>query len=236
MDKLFLKAKTRKILGNRVQTLRRKNLIPAVVYGHGLKTNPLVIEYKPFEKIYLTAGESSLIDLGIDEKDSVKVLIQDVQTDPISGSYLHVDFHQVKMTEKITTEVILDFVGESRAVKELGGILVRNLDQVRIECLPKDLIHSIKVDISTLDTFEKIIRVADLKLPAGIEVKDKQEEVITLVQPPRTEEELKELEEKPEEAKVEEVEKVEKKEEAEEKPEEQAKVEGETVKEEQPKK
>lgn len=213
MENLLLSAKTRKALGNQVKSLRRKDLLPAVVYGHGFKSTPLIVEYRPFEKIYTAAGESSLVDLIIDKKEPVRVLIQDVQTDSITGRFLHVDFHQVKMTEKITTEVVLEFVGESKAVKELGGILVRNLDKVKIECLPKDLVHTIKVDISSLNTFEGMIRVVDLKLPSGIEIKDKPEEVIALVQPPRTEEELKELEEKPEEAKVEEVEKVEKKEE-----------------------
>ena len=188
--------------------------MPAVVYGHGLKSTPLVIDYRQFEKIYSTAGESSLVDLSIDQKEPVKILIQDVQRHPITSRFLHADFHQVKMTEKITTEIELEFFGESKAVKELGGVLVKSIDKVKIECLPQDLVHNINVDVSTLNSFEDMIRVADLKLPAGIEIKGKLEDVVVLVQPPRTEEELKELEQKPVEAKVEEVEEAEKKEEA----------------------
>lgn len=209
MDKIALKAKVRKISGKKVDTLRKKKLLPGVVYGHGLKTISLVFDYQPFEKIYSQAGESSLVDLIIDNKEPVKVLIQDVQSDPVTGSFLHVDFHQVKMTEKITTEVVLTFRGESRAVKELGAILVKNLDHLKIECLPKDLVHKIEVDISSLNTFDDLIRVKDLKIPAGIEIKDNPDEVIVTVQPPRTEEELKALEEKVEE-KVEEVKEAEK--------------------------
>jgi large subunit ribosomal protein L25 len=218
MDSILI-AKTRKALGKQVKSLRKNKLLPAVLYGHGVKNVALTLEYALFDKLYRQVGESSLVDLKIDDKHPVKVLIQDIQVHPVNGKYIHVDFHQVKMTEKITTEVALEFVGESKAVKEQGAILVKSLDKVKIECLPKDLIKSIKVDISFLKEFNDIIRVSDLKTPAGIEIKDKPEEVVVLAQPPRTEEELKELEEKPEEVveKVEEVEEKEKETEGEEK-------------------
>jgi large subunit ribosomal protein L25 len=118
------------------------------------------------------------------------------------------------MTEKINAEVNLNFVGESKAVKELGGILVKNLTAIKIECLPVDLIHEIDVDISPLQTFDDAIRVKHLKLPEAITINEKEDEVIVSVQPPRSEEELKSLEEKVEE-KVEEIGQVEEKKEEE---------------------
>lgn len=211
MENLKITAKVRKELGKKVKLLRENKSIPAVLYGHGIKNIPLIINYNTFEKVYREVGESSLIDLVIDKNAPVKVLIQDLQKDPVNDKIFHVDFHQVKMTEKITTEINLKFIGESRAVKELGGVMVKSLDRIKIECLPNDLIHEIVVDVSSLNTFEDIIRVKDLIKPETITIKEKPEEVVVLVQPPRTEEELKSLEEKPEE-KVEEVEKVEEKE------------------------
>ena len=205
---LVIEAKIRKELGKKTKKLRKNNFLPAVLYGHGIKNISLSLNYNSFDKVFSKAGESSLIDLKIDNKNPVKVLVHDIQKNPVTGFYIHVDFYQVKMTEKITTEVELEFIGESKAVKEQGGILVKSLDKVEIECLPKDLIQSIQVDISHLNNFNDMIRIADLKLPAGIEIKEKMDEVVALVQPPRTEEELKRLEEKPEEAKVEEVEEV----------------------------
>lgn len=209
MENLKITAKTRKEFGKKVKSLRKNNLIPSVLYGHGLKNIPLTTDYITFEKVYKKGGESSLVDLFIDKKEPIKVLIQDVQRDPVNDKILHIDFHQVKMTEKITTEVNLKFIGESKAVKELSGVMVKSLDKIKIECLPKDLIHEVEVDISILSTFEDIIRVRDLKIPETITIKERPEDVVVLVQPPRTEEELKSLEEKPEE-KVEEVEAVEK--------------------------
>lgn len=210
-----LPAQRREEEGKKVTTLRRAGKLPAVIYGHGVKNTNLLLDYKRFERVYQEAGGSSLVDLQIDTQKPVKVVIQEVQKDPLTDRYLHVDFHQVRMTEKISAEVTLKFIGESKAVKEGGGILVKNLDTLKTECLPQDLIHVIEVDITKLQTFEDIIRVADLPIPSGITVKEKAEVAVVRVQPPRTEEELKALEEKPEEEKVEEVEPVVKKKEEE---------------------
>lgn len=206
---MILNAQLREIIGKKVKKLREKNLIPAVLYGKDVEPQNLSVQYLPFQKIYNEAGESSLIDLAIGDRVPVKVLIHGVQKNPVSGKFIHVDFWQVKMTEKITAEIEVKFVGESPAVKELGGVLVKGLDTIKVECLPQDLIHEIEVDISPLKTFEDLIHVKDIKFPSGIEVLENPDEVVASVAPPRTEEELKELEGKPEE-KIEEVEVVEK--------------------------
>jgi large subunit ribosomal protein L25 len=205
-----LAATVRQEKGKQVQSIRTAGGIPAVVYGHNVKNIELTLRYRDFEKIYAEAGSSSLIDLHIEGGKPIKILIQEVQRDPRSGKYIHADFHQVKMTEKINAEITLNFIGESKAVKELGAILVKNLSTISIECLPQDLVHEIPVDISRLQTIDDSIRVSDLPIPSGISIKEKGEEVVANVQPPRSEEELKSLEEKPEE-KIEDVSQVEKK-------------------------
>lgn len=205
-----LNVKTRTVTGKGVKNLRKQNLIPAVIYGKDVSPKNLIVEYLPFSRLYKEAGESTLIDLKIDEKEPVKVLIQEVQIDPLTGKFAHVDFHQVKMTEKIKAEILLKFVGEAPAVKELGGTLVKSIDKIKIECLPQDLVHEIEVDITPLKTFEDAIKIQDLKIPPGIKVLDDINETVATVEAPLTEEELKaELEVKPEE-KVEAVEVVEK--------------------------
>lgn len=202
---ITLSADVRDKQGKQVHMLRRTGQLPAVLYGHGTENKKLVLDYKQFERAYKQAGSSSLVDLVVAGHKPVKVLIQEVQADPVSGVYLHADFHQVRMTEKIHAEVNLNFIGESKAVKEMGGILVKNLTSINVECLPQDLVHEVSVDIETLKSFNANIRVKDLKLPATITVREKGDEVVVMVQPPRSEEELKSLEEKVEE-KVEEVE------------------------------
>lgn len=169
--------------------LRSQDIIPAVLYGHGIKSQVLQVDQRTFARVLKEAGHTSLINLSVGTTKHT-VLIREVQLHPVKNSLLHVDFYQVRLDEKITAHVPLNFTGESPAVKDQGGVLVRNLDELELEALPQDLPHDIKVDISILKTFDEPIRIADLKLPQGVELLHEPEEVIALVQPPRTEEEL----------------------------------------------
>lgn len=196
---LILLAKTREFLGKKNKILREQNLVPAVVYGRGMENQNIEIKTSVFEKIFKQAGESDLIDLKVDEKKPVKVLIQDVQIDPITENFIHIDFHQIRADEKVKVEVEIDFTGQSRAVEELGGILVKNLDTLEIECLPKDLPHRIEVDISAFDNFGNVIYIRDIKAPAGVKILNNSDDSVASIIEPRSEKELAELEEKPEE-------------------------------------
>lgn len=216
MEKITLKAQKRNIFGKQNRFLRKSGLIPAIFYGHNFPNTPLKIDKNQFEKVYQIAGQSSLVDLKIDQQEPQKTLISNVQIDPISDEPIHIDFYKVKMTEKIKTEVPVVTSGESLAVRDLDGNLILNKGSIEIECLPQDLMPEIKVDISSLKTFEDKILVKDLKIPDKITILDNLEEVAVLVTPPRTEEELEELEEKVEEKPEEiEIEKEKKPEEAE---------------------
>lgn len=199
MDKAKLKAKGRLEKGKKVNKGRREGLIPAVVYGKGIKAQNIWIDALAFRKMLKKSGESTIIDLEIDEKNGRNVIIQEVQRDPVSYKIIHLDFFQVRMDEEIETEVELVFIGESPAVKESGGVLVRNMDKIEVKCLPADLPSNIEVDISSLKTFEDQIAIKDLKIGKGVEIQIEPETVIAVVAPPRSEEELKELEEKVEE-------------------------------------
>lgn len=175
--------------------IRGEQKIPAVIYGKGLDTQSIAIDKLVFNKVFDEAGESALINLKIDDESKVKVLVHDIQVHPVTGDIIHVDFYKVNMKEKIRTAIPIVEVGEAPAVTELEGALITNKDEVEVECLPADLIPEIEVDISVLVTFEDVVKVSDLKVPAGIEILDDQDEVIFLIQPPRSEEEMAELEE-----------------------------------------
>jgi large subunit ribosomal protein L25 len=227
---LELSVQLRPVTGRQNEKIRKQGLIPAILYGHKVKNLALTVETQQFNKVYKEAGESTLVRLKIDggqkdkesiEKDSLKkgkdssekgpgrkervVLIYEIAKDPVSGNPIHVDFYQVKMDEPITTEVPLVFVGESPAVKELDGVLVKNIQSLEIEALPADLPHQLEIDVSSLKTFDDNIYIKDLKLPAGVKTEAQPDEVIASVIPPRTKAELEELEKAPEE-KIEEVE------------------------------
>lgn len=214
-------AKIRKELGKKVKNLRKKGILPGVLYGPKIETLSLEIDLKEFEKVYQAAGESSLIQLSVGQKKFL-VLIHAVEIDALSQKPIHVDFYQPKLDEEITATIPLVFEGEPQACKDLGGTLVRNIHEVEVRALPQNLPHEIRVNIEKLKTFEDNILIKDLVLPKEVKILKEPEETVALVTPPeKIEEEL----EKPVEEKVEEVEKVEeeKKEEGKEEPEEKLK-------------
>lgn len=172
--------------------------VPAVLYGRGVASVSLKLKRGELEKAIGIAGESNLISLIINDKE-VKVLIKEVQRGGLNNKLLHTDFFQVKMTEKINTEIPLNFIGESRAVKELSASLIKEMDSVEVECLPGDLIDHIDVDISTLKEYHDEISTDDLSLPKGLELQNKNNRIIVTVIPPKNqeimEESLKEVKE-----------------------------------------
>lgn len=215
---LSLSAKIRKDLGKKVKALRKKGVIPAILYGPGIKNLPLEIDSKEFEKILKEAGESSLVKLQVKDEDKKNkefvVLIHEIENDPLTLKPIHIDFYQPRLKEEVEALVPLIFEGESKAVKELGGTLVKNISEVKVKALPLNLPKEIKVSIEKLKTFEDEIYISDLKLPEGVKILKGPNEIVAFAAPPeKVEEELA----KPVEEKVEEVEKVvEKKEEKEE--------------------
>ena len=214
MGKMTLQARPRNITGRKVKSLRREGFVPAVIYGHGFKSLPIQVSIKDFEKVYAEAGESSVVYLNLDDK-SYPTIIQDVARDPVSDKFLHADFYKVRLDEKIKAKILLNFVGESPAIKEFGGILVKNISEIEVEGLPQDLPHQIDVDISGLAELKSHILVKDLLISNKLEVKAEPEAIVALVQEPISEEELKAQLEVPAAAAPEEVEVI-KKEKAEE--------------------
>lgn len=161
---MILHAQPRKILGKKVNALRKEGLLPAVLFGAGIPSQPLTLNKIEFEKVFTEAGESRLIDLHIDQKETGKVLVSDVQYDPVSDAALHVDLQKVKMKEKVTATISIEIEGESPVVKSGEGMLLTLLDEVEVECLPTDLPPAIKVDVSNLAEVDQGIVVKDLPL------------------------------------------------------------------------
>lgn len=193
---LELKVQIRENVGKNLESLRKQGIVPATVYGSGHKPVSVQVSYDELKRVFEKAGESTLIRLKVGE-ESKNVLIHDISKDLVTGNFIHVDFYQVRMDKAIKAEVALVFEGEASAVKILEGVLVKSINHVEVEALPKDLPHEIKVDVSVLDSFDKYIRVKDLILPPGVKIDLEPEETIVSVMPPRTEEEIKATEETP---------------------------------------
>jgi large subunit ribosomal protein L25 len=196
MEALIIDAKTRTVAGKQVKQLRSTGVVPAVVYGHGVENRSIQLDRKAFDKLFAKAGESSLVDLSIDDGAPVKVLVHDVQRDPLRDETIHVDLRQVNMSEELEADVAFKFVGESPAVKALGGVLVRNLDAITVRCLPSDLVHEIEIDLSVLKNIEDSITVAELPALKGITYLAEPTEAIVIISAPISEEELAALDTK----------------------------------------
>jgi large subunit ribosomal protein L25 len=196
MAQITINATKREVSGKSVNKIRKDGKIPAVLYGHKVDNQSLELSATDFMKAFRQAGESTIVTLSVDGK-ATPVLIHDVQNHYLTDQPIHIDFYAVNMTEKLTATVPLHFVGESQAVKALGGTSAKNLSEVEVECLPADLPSHIEVDISVLNTFEDAIRVSDLKVSDKVEIKAAPEELVIQVTPPRSEEEMKAMDEKP---------------------------------------
>jgi large subunit ribosomal protein L25 len=195
METPVLQAQTRTVTGKQVKLLRKNGQLPAVVYGSDEQNQTISIASGDYNKIFKTAGTSTLVDLVVDNQKPIKVLLHEPQIHPTKSIAVHADFYIVKMTEKLQTEIPLHFVGESDAVTVLDGTLTTQLDALNVECFPDKLVPAIEVDISVLKTFDDIIRIEDIKAPEGMELLHESEEVVATITPPRSEEELAELDE-----------------------------------------
>lgn len=193
MDAIALQAQTRTLTGKQTKTLRETQVIPGVLYGNTMSPKNVQIDYNTFAKAYLKAGSTSIIDLAVDATAPVKVLIHDIARNPVTHRITHIDFLALNMSEKITVTIPLKFIGESAAVKELAGVLVKTIDEVEVQALPTDLVQEIEVSIAPLKTFDDTLYIHDIVPPQGITLTTKTDDVIAKVMPPRSDEELKSL-------------------------------------------
>ncbi|MEK7105215.1 MAG: 50S ribosomal protein L25 [Patescibacteria group bacterium] len=197
MEIMTLNATTRTTMGRKNYATRLGGQIPAVVYGSDIQPMNISIDNSTFVKTLRKAGESTIVDLAVEgQKEPVKVLIQDVQRDPVSSDVIHVDFRQVNMSKPIEAKIQLTFTGEAAAVFALGGTLVKSLEEIEVRCLPTKLVSHLDVDISGLKTFEDAIHVKDIVVPEGMEVLSDAEYTVATVEAPRSEAEMAALDEK----------------------------------------
>jgi len=182
-----LKAVTRST-DTKPDVLRHQGQVPGVVYGKNNEPVAVSADTAEAGKILHQAGSSSLINLDIEGDRERTVLIKDHQFDPRTGALTHLDFYQVRLDEKIKAEVPLVFEGEAPAIEAFDGVLLTSKDTLEVECLPKDLPHEFKLDLSVLQKIDDSILVKHVKAPAGVEILDEPEEVIVVVTPQRAEE------------------------------------------------
>lgn len=200
MEKLNLVAEVRSTT-EKLSEVRAANNVPAVVYGHNAENMVIKMNNSDFLRTFRKSGESHIISLEVAGKKH-DVLVHDVQREPITGDFLHVDFIFVVKGEAVHTNIALNFINESQAVKE-GAILDEHLKELEVKCLPADLVDAFDVDLSVLANMGDSVRVSDLNLGDKYKVLTNADDVVVAAAKPakvETTEETTSEEENTEEA------------------------------------
>lgn len=156
-------AQVREKTGKKSKSLKYNRELPAVLFGKHLQSIPVTVNYENFVKVFNGAGETALIDFDLNNEKS-KVLIKDVQLDPVSGAFIHAGFYKVNLKEKITADIPVKFIGQesSPILKNGEGILLELLSEIAIQCMPSDLPAEFVVDVSGFTEIDQSVSVADL--------------------------------------------------------------------------
>ena len=169
-----------------IDDLRRSGWLPAVIYGFEVDNSPLKIEVKEFEKVYREAGESTLVSVvikGGEKEQSYLSLIQDIQRHPVSDRIIHVDFYHPSEKKKIEAPIPLVFEGESPAVSNFGGTVVKEMQEVEVKGLAAHLPHEIVVDLGALKKPHDRILVKDLSISSEVELLSNLESIVATALP-----------------------------------------------------
>ena len=182
MEGLTLTATSRDVFGKKTRFLRRQGVTPTHLFGHNIKSLALACHTAELMQVLAQAGTTTLLNLKIDgEKRPRKVLIREVQKDVFGRQLLHVDFYQVKWTEKIKADIPIVLPGEAPALKLKGRFLMQTLDSLSVECLPDKLPPEVQVDLSSLEEVEQAIHVKDLELDHDVTVSNDPDQLIVKV-------------------------------------------------------
>lgn len=192
MEEVILEAQKRQDVGSgKVHRLRKRALLPAVVYGEGKMPLSIQLAAKDFaHMIGVHKGESFVVKLRI--KDGVQsedksVLIKQIQHDPKSDDVIHIDFHEISLTKTIRVKVPVVAIGEAVGVKRDAGMLDHIMWELEIECLPTQIPESIEVDVANLKIGDSL-HVKDISLPQGVKVlHDPEAAVLAVVMPTKEE-------------------------------------------------
>ncbi|OGC68191.1 hypothetical protein A2415_02745 [candidate division WWE3 bacterium RIFOXYC1_FULL_39_7] len=149
--------------GKQTKSLRKEGNIPAVVFGNDIEPTSITLNLNDFVKVFVGAGETSLIDLKLD-KNSHKILINEVQEDPITGKIIHAGLYKPNLNVRTEVEVPVEIIGAdvNPVLKSGEGILLTILDEIRVSALPADLPDAFTIDVSTLAEVGAGVTVAEL--------------------------------------------------------------------------
>jgi len=178
--KVVLQATKREVIGKQVGALRRAGKLPAVLYGHQIKSIPIMLDPLEVSRTLAHLTSSSLVTIDLDGQE-YPALVRDKQVDFMKNNRLmHLDFQVISLTEKIRAKVGIELVGKAPAVKDFFAVIATGLTELEVECMAQALPERIVVDISGLAEIGDGIHVRDIVLPDMVEVLDDKDEMIAV--------------------------------------------------------
>ena len=179
-DRIILNASLRKIFGKQTRSMRKNGLIPANIFGEKMEPLAISFDQKAFNETFKIAGETNVVYIAVDSK-KIPTLISEIQIHPVTQSILHIDLRKIDLTHKIEAHVPILLVGESEAVESKNGVVISQMDEVKIESLPEDIPNQIEIDISKLSEIGDIFRVSDLVVEGSFVILDEHERAIVSI-------------------------------------------------------
>ncbi len=197
-DKFELNVAPRIILGKKTKTLRAQGFVPANIFGEVEKSIAISVSGKEFQTLLKTASDNSIIYLQVEgEKKARPTLVDEVEKNPLTGSYVHISFRQVNLNEAVTAEVPVELIGEL-VVAEATATVVR--EQIEVEALPTDLPESFEIDLSKFTEIGQEVFVKDLQFDRSkVKLLVEEDEKVLMIQAVEQMEEIEETPAEPQE-------------------------------------
>ncbi len=183
MEKFFLDAEKREVIGKQVKALRRDGKLPAVIYGQEIEPMPITLDTKEVVKILKKVGANTLISIKLG-KEEYLTLVREIQREVIVRDLLHMDFQAVSLEETITTSLPVVMIGVAPVIEEFEALLIVSMDQLQIEAKAKDLPDTISVDVSEIREIGDNILVKDLVISGDVTILDDPDGIVIVATSP----------------------------------------------------
>ena len=188
----ILQIQKRTTEGKKVKTLRNQGITPIHLYGSEFDSASMQVKMSELINILNLAGFSSPITLN-DGKNDIIAFAREVQRHPLTEQILHVDFQIVGKDDQVEVEVPINLIGESPAVKNLGGVLIKLMETIRVSSKVDSVPKSLEIDISVIESLEQSILVGEVEIAEGVQIVSDETFAVARVIPPRIEVEEEEI-------------------------------------------
>ena len=187
-DTAEIKLSNRSISGKKVANLRKDGIMPVHLYGGDGGPLSLQGDSAEINRLLPRVGLNIPVTVIVDNSESGEIcFVREVQRHPLTQDILHVDFLRVDVKSKITASVPIEVVGDSPAVRLLGGTLIQNMQSINVEALPLSVPEKITVDITSIEDFESAIHISDISVEGDISITNPPDALVARVAPPRIE-------------------------------------------------